>query len=63
MKGAGAGSALPSVRHFGRGMASERGGRLLRVNLRASKVPLADDLGLAMGAFAALQGIDAALAV
>lgn len=59
----GAGTAVPSVRHFGQGVVSECGGRLLRINLRESKVPLADDLGLAMGALAALQAIDAALAV
>ncbi|WP_397534002.1 hypothetical protein [Roseateles sp.] len=52
--GAGASTALPSVRHFGQGLVSECGGRLLRINLRESKVPLADDLGLAMGALAAL---------
>lgn len=59
----GAGTAVPSVRHFGQGVVSEWGGRLLRINLRESKVPLADDLGLAMGALEALQAIDAALAV
>ncbi len=58
----GAGTAVPSVRHFGQGVVSEYGGRLLRINPRESKVPLTDDLGLAMGALAALQAIDAALA-
>lgn len=59
----GAGTAVPSVRHFGQGVVSECGGRLLRINLRESAVPMSDDLGLAMGALAALQAIDAALEV
>lgn len=63
VNGAGAGAALPPVRHFGQGLVSKCGGRLLRINLRESKAPVADDLGLALGALAALQGIKAALAV
>lgn len=57
----GAGTAVPSVRHFGHGVLSQCGGRLLRINPRESAVPFADDLGLATGALAALQAIDAAL--
>lgn len=59
----GAGTTVPSVRHFGQGVVSQCGGRLLRINPRESAVPLSDDLGLAMGALAALQAIDSALVV
>ncbi len=58
----GAGTAVPSVRHFGQGVLSQCGGRLLRINPRESTVPFSDDLGLAMGALVALQAIDGALA-
>lgn len=58
----GAGTAVPSVRHFGQGVLSQCNGRLLRINPREPAVPLSDDLGLAMGALAALQALDAALA-
>jgi NAD-dependent SIR2 family protein deacetylase len=57
----GAGTAVASVRHFGQGVVSQFGGRLLRINVREPRVPQADDLGLAMGALAALSQIDAAL--
>lgn len=59
----GAGTAVPSVRHFAQGVLSQFNGRLLRINVRESVVPMGDDLGLAMGALQALQVIDAALTV
>lgn len=58
----GAGTAVPSVRHFGRAVLQRHAGaRLLRINPREPQVARALDLGLAAGALAALQGIAAAL--
>lgn len=56
----GAGTAVPTVRRFSEGAASSRGARLIRVNVREPEVP-PGQVGLAMGALAALRGIDAAL--
>jgi NAD-dependent SIR2 family protein deacetylase len=57
----GAGTAIPSVRHFGHRVIRHHGGRLLRINPREPRPPTPLDIGLAMGAGAALAAIDAAL--
>lgn len=57
----GAGTAIPSVRHFGESVARRRRHGLVRVNPLESAVPEARDVGLAMGALEALRAIDAAL--
>ena len=54
----GAGSAIPSVRHFSQGVMHQHGGRLIRINLRESQVPTALDVGFAAGAVSALMAID-----
>jgi NAD-dependent SIR2 family protein deacetylase len=53
----GAGTAIPTVRHFCEGMADRLNGRLIRINLRESHVPKGH-IGLALGARAALEEID-----
>jgi NAD-dependent SIR2 family protein deacetylase len=57
----GAGTHIPSVRHFGQRVLTRHGGRLVRINPRESMVPLRDDVGLPLGALAGLQAIDAVL--
>ncbi len=57
----GAGTAVPTVRHFCERLAASAGARLIRINQRESAVP-DGQLGLDLGALAALQAIDAALA-
>lgn len=57
----GAGTAIPSVRHFGHRVLLEHDGRLVRINPRESSVPTAQDVGLALGAAAALSALDTAL--
>lgn len=62
----GAGTDVPSVRHFCESMSERRGARLVRINPRdphvlPSKGPRRQ-IGLACGALAALQAIDAAWA-
>ena len=57
----GAGTAIPSVRHFGHRVIHKHGGRLLRINPREARPPTPLDIGLALGAAAALAAIDAAL--
>lgn len=57
----GAGTAVPSVRHFGQQVLHGLQGRMLRINPRESQVASALDLGVALGALAALRQIDAAL--
>ncbi|MDT9000616.1 Sir2 family NAD-dependent protein deacetylase [Paucibacter sp. APW11] len=54
----GAGTAVPSVRRFGHRMLQQHDARLLRINVREPEVPGSYDLGLAMGALAALRAID-----
>lgn len=56
----GAGTAVPSVRHFSRSVLRREGARLLRINPREAQVAGEHDLGLAAGALEALQGIEAA---
>ncbi|MDT8992641.1 Sir2 family NAD-dependent protein deacetylase [Curvibacter sp. APW13] len=55
----GAGTAIPSVRHFSHKLIRDLGARLIRINVRESQVPDTRDVGLAMGALEALTGIDA----
>jgi NAD-dependent SIR2 family protein deacetylase len=53
----GAGTAIPTVRHFCEAMADRFRGTLIRINVRESQVP-AGHIGLALGARAALIEID-----
>ena len=53
----GAGTAIPSVRHFSQRVLHQHGGRLVRINLREAAVPSSLDVGLPMGALAGLQAI------
>lgn len=57
----GAGTAVPSVRHFAKGVAREFGGWLVRINPSNSAVPDDHGVGIAMGALEALRHIDVAL--
>ncbi|MFZ6692118.1 SIR2 family NAD-dependent protein deacylase [Undibacterium sp. SXout20W] len=57
----GAGTAIPTVRHFSQRIVRQYGGRLLRINLRESQVASQHDLGLAAGAVEALTAIEQAL--
>jgi hypothetical protein len=52
----GAGTAIPSVRHFGHGVV-QRGGRMVRINPREFAVGSAADVGIAAGALEGLRGI------
>ena len=54
----GAGTAIPSVRHFSHRISHEFGGIIVRINPSESAVPSSLDIGLAMGSLAALRGID-----
>src|SRR5450830_299401 len=56
----GAGTAVPSVRHFSQQVV-QGGGRLVRINPREWQVAGARDVGLAAGALAGLQAIAARL--
>ncbi|SFU77870.1 SIR2 family NAD-dependent protein deacylase [Pseudoduganella namucuonensis] len=58
----GAGTAIPSVRHFSHGIVQRHGGRLIRINPREPEVPGPRDVGLAMGALEGLSAIAARLA-
>jgi NAD-dependent SIR2 family protein deacetylase len=58
----GAGTAIPSVRHFSNHIVHQHRGRLVRINPREPRVASALDVGLPMGALAGLQAIAAALA-
>lgn len=55
----GAGSAIPSVRHFGHQVVQHYNGRLLRINPREHDVPAALGIGLPCGALEALEAISA----
>jgi NAD-dependent SIR2 family protein deacetylase len=57
----GAGTAIPSVRHFSQQVLSRHGGRLIRINPREPNVGGVLDVGLAMGAVEALRAIGAIL--
>jgi hypothetical protein len=56
----GAGTAIPSVRHFGQGVV-QRGGRMVRINPREFAVANAADVGLGAGALDGLLAISAAI--
>ena len=55
----GAGTAIPSVRHFSQEVVHAYGGRLIRINPRESSVMTRLDVGLASGSLEALRAIDA----
>lgn len=57
----GAGTAIPSVRHFSHRVSHEYGARLIRINPRESQVPSSRDVGFATGSLEALRGIDLAI--
>jgi NAD-dependent SIR2 family protein deacetylase len=54
----GAGTAIPSVRHFSHHIIHKFGGRLVRINPREFTVPTRLDVGLASGSTNALNEID-----
>jgi hypothetical protein len=54
----GAGTAIPTVRHFCEGMADRFRGTLVRINVREPEVPGDRHIGLALGARTALEQID-----
>ena len=56
----GAGTAIPSVRHFGERLVSSGRARMIRINPREAQAPRGQ-AGLAMGALAGLMAIDAEL--
>lgn len=57
----GAGTAIPSVRHFSHRISREYGARIIRINPRECQVPSSKDVGIAGRALEALAGIDCAL--
>lgn len=57
----GAGTAIPSVRHFSQRIITEFSGRLIRINPREWQVPTPLDIGVPVGASTGLQAIDAML--
>ena len=57
----GAGTAIPSVRHFSQRILHHHGGRLIRINPREWEVPTRSDVGLPMGAAQGLALVEQAL--
>ncbi len=57
----GAGTAIPSVRHFSHRLSRDYNARIVRINPREPQVPGSDDVGIAAGAMQALSGIDQVL--
>ena len=57
----GAGTAIPSVRHFSERVVHAHGGRLIRINPNECGVPTERDVGLPLGALDALERIARAL--
>jgi len=57
----GAGTTIPSVRHFSERILHQHHGRLIRINPREPAVPTSRDVGLAMGAVEGLTAICANL--
>jgi hypothetical protein len=53
----GAGTAIPSVRHFSQRVIHQLGGRVIRINPREFDVPTRLDVGLSMGAADGLAAI------
>jgi len=58
----GAGTAIPTVRHFCEQVAAETGARLIRINLREAEVA-PGQIGIALGALEALKAMDGMLKV
>jgi NAD-dependent SIR2 family protein deacetylase len=58
----GAGTAIPSVRHFSERLLRRKAASLVRINVREAEVPAVGGIGLALGALEALRGVDALLA-
>jgi hypothetical protein len=58
----GAGTSIPSVRHFSHRISRELGARIIRINPREPQVPSSKDVGIAAGATLALQAIEAVTA-
>lgn len=54
----GAGTAIPSVRHFSQRIIHEYGGRLVRINPREYQVPSSYDVGINTGSLEALKAIE-----
>jgi NAD-dependent SIR2 family protein deacetylase len=54
----GAGTAVPTVRHFSHQVIQAWGGRLLRLNPDEATVPSAMDVGLPMGGLQAIRALD-----
>lgn len=57
----GAGTAIPSVRHFSHELLAHHGARLVRINLREPLAPTATDVSIPSTALASLTAIDAEL--
>ncbi len=57
----GAGTAIPSVRHFSHYVCQHHGARLIRINPREPQVPSSLDIGLAAGSLEALLEIETAI--
>jgi NAD-dependent SIR2 family protein deacetylase len=57
----GAGTHIPSVRHFGESVIQRPNSGLVRINPRESEVPNGPNVGLRMGALEGLQAVDSAL--
>ena len=57
----GAGTAIPSVRHFSHHISQEYGAVIIRINPREWQVPSSRDIGFATGSLEALRGIDFAM--
>lgn len=54
----GAGTVVPSVRHFSHQLSREHGARIIRINPRESAVPSSRDVGISLGALDGLRRID-----
>ena len=57
----GAGTAIPSARHFGQQISKKFGVQIIRINLREGLVSTGRDVGIALGALEGLEGIHSAL--
>ena len=57
----GAGTAIPSVRHFSHRISQKYGVRIICTNPRESQVPSARDVGISMGSLETLKAIDMAI--
>ena len=57
----GAGTSIPSVRHFSHQVSHALDGCIIRINPREPQVPSSRDIGIAAGALDALRDLDSAL--